>query len=283
MPRVLVSLVLATLHSLPLTAEESRPTVKVAAIQCPSVMGKTSDNLRLITNLIYRAAGHGVKIAVFPECAVHGYMDPITWRSWSRKKADPDHAKQVAETVPGPSTRLLGELAYRFDMYIAIGLIEVEDDAFYNTQVLLGPDGGIKARHRKQSLWTPGDSRWCTKGDRPVQVVDSPFGRLGLMICYDFHDLPPQLAEKRADIVLYSVGWYGPNEKQWFSKTFPEKAVVPHGFDIIVANWAAASPNTTWPGRGHSCIITRKGRVQGMAETVHGSEIVMTDLEIRKP
>jgi hypothetical protein len=37
----------------------------------------------------------------------------------------------------------------------------------------------------------------------------------GLMICFDFHTLPPLLAKQEADIVLYSVGWYGPNEKNW--------------------------------------------------------------------
>lgn len=59
-------------------------TVRVAAIQCPSVMGKTEDNLRYITNLVWKAATQGAKIVVMPECAVQGYLDPTTWTSWSK-------------------------------------------------------------------------------------------------------------------------------------------------------------------------------------------------------
>ncbi len=97
------------------------------------------------------------------------------------------------------------------------------------------------AHHRKPSLWTPGDGTWCTPGEREIQVVKTEYGRLGLMICFDFHTLPPLLAKKGADIVLYSVGWFGPNEENWFGKLLPAKAVIPYGFDLVAANWSSAT------------------------------------------
>ena len=266
-------------------AAERPATVRVAAIQCPSVMGRTAENLAVITNLIRQAASGGAKIVVLPECSVQGYMEPTAWRSWSKaaNAEEPENAvATVAETVPGPSTKRLGELAAELKLYICVGLVEAGTNGFFNAQVLLGPDGDIAAHHRKKSLWTPGDSSWCTPGELPVQVVDTEFGRLGLMICYDFHSLPPLLAERKADIVLYSVGWYGPNEKSWFSHQFPRKAVIPHGFDIVVANWSGVTREHNWPGRGHSCVITREGKVLAMAKSVHGSEIVIAELPIRR-
>ena len=131
-------------------------------------------------------------------------------------------------------------------------------------------------------LWPPGDSGWCTPGDLPIQVVKTEYGNIGLMICYDFHALPPLLAKRGADIVLYSVGWYGPNEADWFGRAFPAKAVVPYGFDVVVANWSGPTEVQEWPGRGHSCVITREGKVLAMSQAVCGNDIVFADLKLGK-
>ena len=61
-------------------------TVRVAAIQCASVMGRTTDNVRNLTNLVRQAAAKGAKIVVLPECAVQGYFDPETGTSWSKRE-----------------------------------------------------------------------------------------------------------------------------------------------------------------------------------------------------
>ncbi len=257
-------------------------TVRVAAVQCPSVMGRTEENLRNLASLVRQAAAAGAKIVVLPECAVHGYFDPTTWTSWSTSPEEGTMVVQgVAEPVPGASTLALSALANELDIYLCAGLIESDGSDFFNTQVLLAPDGAMVARHRKKSLWTPGDGGWCTPGKLPVQVVETEYGRLGLMICYDFHTLPPHLAKRRADIVLYSVGWYGPNEKNWFTQIFPRKAVIPYGFDIVVANWTSLAEDQAWPGRGHSCIITGKGEVLAISASVSGNDIIMADLELR--
>jgi predicted amidohydrolase len=257
-------------------------TVRVAAIQCPSVMGETENNVRNITNLVRQAAAHGAKIVVLPECAVQGYLDPTTWTGWSTSGTGDTAVRNVAEPVPGPATALFSRLADELNIYLCVGLIETATNGFFNSQVLLSPDGAIVAHHRKKSLWTPGDSTWCTPGDLPVQVVKTEFGNIGLMICFDFHTLPPLLAKRQADIVLYSVGWYGPNEANWFGKAFPAKAVIPHGFHVVAANWSSSTEGQTWPGRGHSCIITREGKVLAMSDAVCGNDIVYGDLETRK-
>ncbi len=255
-------------------------TVRVAAIQCPSVMGETAANLRTITALIRQAAAQGARIIVTPECAVQGYLDPTTWTSWAKAASEGMPVGQAAEPIPGPTTKLMGRLAADLGIYLCVGMVETATNGFFNAQVLLSPAGSIIAHHRKRALWTPGDSTWCTKGDLPVQVVGTEYGNLGLMICFDFHVLPPLLAERKADIVLYSVGWYGPNEKTWFGKSFPAKAVVPYGYHVIAANWTSATSDDAWPGRGYSCIIRRDGSVVAMSERVTGSDIVIADLPL---
>ncbi|OGV72162.1 MAG: hypothetical protein A3K18_21155 [Lentisphaerae bacterium RIFOXYA12_64_32] len=261
-------------------------TVRVAAVQCYSRMGAMEYNRSLLTRLVTKAAEAGAKIVVLPECAVTGYMDPAAERVWT-SAAHPDEnefdAHAVAETVPGPATEHFAALAKKLGVYLCLPLVEKDGGTLYNSQVLLGPDGTILAHHRKKNLWLPGDGAWMTPGEKPVQVVDSPYGRLGLMICYDVHVMPELLAKAKADIVLYSVGWYGPNTENWFRNLFPAGYVVPNHFAVVVANWSAEPDNPGWPGHGYSCVIDAAGKVLSMATSDRGEEIVFADLPVAAP
>ena len=256
-------------------------TVRVAAVQCYSRMGETARNAKRLTDLITRAADRGAKIVVLPECALQGYMDPGRGRVWRTKDQDAGLGPAVepaAEPVPGKSTRAFGALAKKLGIYLALPMIESGKGKFYNAQVLLDPRGTIIAHHRKTNLWEPGDGTWATQGNEPARVVDTPYGRLGLMICYEVHVLPEPLARAKADIVLYSVGWFGPDTDRWYAETFPRDYVAPHDFAVVVANCSAAVGAPGWDGHGHSCIIGGGGKVLAAAKTTRGSEIIIADL-----
>ena len=175
-----------------------RPKVKVAAIQCFSKMGAVDENRKRLTSLIKDAAGNGAKIIVLPEAAVSGYMDPLNDITWTRNKPIEREllVKDVAESVNGDLVKYFAKLAGELKVYLTIPFIESDRGAFYNTVVLANPDGEIMAHHRKQDMWKHGDSGWCSEGDLEAQVVDSEYGRLGLMICYDVHTVPQQVSVK---------------------------------------------------------------------------------------
>jgi predicted amidohydrolase len=271
----------------PRAANGPKPgTVRVAAVQTYSRMGRLRRNRKRLTWLIRGAAARGAKIVVLPECAVHGYMDPAAGRVWRRSSApaeDGPAVETVAEPVPGASTHYFGRLARELGVYLVVPLVEVDDGRYYNAQVLIDPRSAIIAHHRKHRLWPVGDSSWATEGDRPVQVVDTPYGRLGLMICYDFHEIPPKLAAAKADIVLYSVGWFAPNPAAWFGDVFPQRFAAKHRMAFVVANWSAEPGAPDWPGFGHSCVIDRTGKVLSMARKQRGPRIVIADLPVRAP
>lgn len=197
----------------------------------------------------------------------------------SKREGTPS-ATDVAESVPGPGTHHFAALAKELGIYLCIGLIETASNRFYNTQALLSPSGELVAHHRKKALWPPGDATWCSQGDRPAQVVDTEFGRLGLMICYDYNVMPSKLKDRGADMVLYSVGWYGPNEKNWFTVRFPRDYVATNIFAVIAANWSASGPDALWPGAGYSCVIARDGTVLASTDSAVGNAIVIADVEI---
>jgi predicted amidohydrolase len=265
--------------------DEEAKMLRVAALQFYPEMTKTQENLETIITLSHIAAQKGAKIVVTPECALQGYCHPPGWTSWTtNEKEDEDQIPiaNFAEEISGDSSRTLAKIADELDIYLCVGMVEKADGKYYNSQILFNPDGKIIAHHRKKAFWPPGDAGWCSKGSLPVQVVDTELGRLGLMICKDYQLLPGKLLEKNTDIVLYSVGWYGPNEETWFTKIFPRDYVVPYGYSVILANWSGKYSDDDWPGRGCSCIIDKSGKVLDICVDPMKECVVLADIPAPK-
>jgi predicted amidohydrolase len=116
---------------------------------------------------------------------------------------------EVAESVPGPTTERLGELARARNSYIVAGLYESEGDAVYNTAVLLDRKGKLAGKYRKVYLPREEYEAGLTPGNA-LPTFDTDFGRIGLMICYDvfFADPAKTLAMKGAEMILLPI-WGG--------------------------------------------------------------------------
>jgi predicted amidohydrolase len=116
---------------------------------------------------------------------------------------------EVAETIPGPTTVRLGELARKRSSYVAAGIYEREGTAIYNTAVLIDRAGNVEGKYRKVYLPREEIEAGLTPGsDYPVFRTD--FGTVGLMICYDvfFADPARALATKGAEVILMPI-WGG--------------------------------------------------------------------------
>lgn len=120
-------------------------------------------------------------------------------------KQDPD----VAETVPGPTTARLGEVARNKNSYIVAGIYEREGTAIYNTAVLIDRKGNVVGKYRKVYLPREELEVGLTPGsDFPVFNTD--FGKVGLMICWDVQYTDPAraLALGGAELILLPI-WGG--------------------------------------------------------------------------
>lgn len=117
----------------------------------------------------------------------------------------------VAETLPGPTTEMLGQVAKRRSTYIVAGIYERERHTVYNTAVLIDRQGRIAGKYRKVYLPIEEIEAGLTAGsDFPVFRTD--FGTVGLMICYDvfFPDPARSLARQGAEVLLMPI--WGGNE-----------------------------------------------------------------------
>src|SRR5580658_9483919 len=182
-------------------------TVKVAAVQFISDFGKPDLNRPRLEVLIRKAAAAGAKIVVLPETAITGYTSTdlkTAWQIGNRsmfeglKGASP---KNAAEAVPGESTRLFGKLAGELGIYLTIPFVEVDPKTgrYFNTIVLASPKGELLLHYRKLNPWLWAENGWTTPGDRGLQYADTPYGRLGLLVCYDINYEPPHLKDAGVD------------------------------------------------------------------------------------
>lgn len=92
-----------------------------------------------------------------------------------------------AVVVGSPATDLLAETAGRLGIWLSVGVDERDDrdSTIYNTLLHFAPDGTLAARHRK--LMPTGGERlvWGMGDGSTLQVVDTGFGRLGGLICWE--------------------------------------------------------------------------------------------------
>jgi predicted amidohydrolase len=170
--------------------------VTVAAInQRPQRTGGAAENVRQFLETIERAVKDRTDMIVLPE----GMTVVGTGRSYA----------EVAESIPGPTTESLGEMARRRKTYVVAGIYEREGPAIYNTAVLLDREGRVAGKYRKVYLPREEIEAGLTPGnDYPVFSTD--FGKVGMMICWDaqYADPARALALRGAELVLAPI-WGG--------------------------------------------------------------------------
>lgn len=145
----------------------------LAAVQTTPVLGDVDGNMAAMAEALTQLPSAPHRLVVFPEMASTGYFFKDRNELWS-----------FAEPVPdGPTTQRWIELAKQHDAYIVAGLPEREASAVYNTAILVGPEGFI-TKYRKLHLWSE-EKLFYEPGNLGIVTADLPFGRVGVMICYD--------------------------------------------------------------------------------------------------
>ena len=154
----------------------------------------SEQSVRQFVELVERAVPANADLILLPE--------GITVVGTNKRYAD------VAETIPGPTTATLGDLARKRKAYVAAGIYEREGQVVYNTAVLMDRDGKLAGKYRKVYLPREEMEQLTPGNDYPVFKTD--FGTVGIMICYDvfFSDPARGLAAKGAEIVLMPI-WGG--------------------------------------------------------------------------
>jgi PelA/Pel-15E family pectate lyase len=182
----------------------SRPTVRVGGIVLKWIRGDKEANWKRAEPLIREAAAKGAKLVVTTECFLDGY-------AIADKSIPLDTYRALGEPIPdGTYFKRLSSLAAELRIHLVAGMLEADGDARHNTSVLLGPDGRLLGRYRKQFL--EHESVRNTPGDA-CPVFATPWGKAGMLICADRRkpEIAARFKENGADfIIVPSGGMYGP-------------------------------------------------------------------------
>jgi predicted amidohydrolase len=164
--------------------------MRVGYYQNNPVFGKIGENLDRIASVLETAEAD---LLVLPELCASGYQF-----------ASADEVRDLSEAVPdGPTTSRLLELAQRRQLVIVAGLPERAGTSYYNSAVVVGPQGFIGC-YRKTHLFFE-ETLFFTPGDSGFQVWDIGPAKIGVMVCFDWYypESARTLTLKGADIICH--------------------------------------------------------------------------------
>ena len=185
-------------------------TLRAAAAQYAPVVGDPEGNRSRAVEWTQRAIDAGAQLVVLPELASSGYV--FNSEDEAASSAEPLEASQLVGA--------LQEVCAGSDAYVVAGLNEQSRGCRFNTAIVVGPDG-LAGAYRKLHLFND-EKTWFTPGSE-LPLFELPFGKLGVVICFDM----------------------------WFPE--PARALALAGADVIAVptNWVASFKRTVWDERGY--------------------------------
>jgi nitrilase len=167
--------------------------MKAAVIQKPPVLLDRNATIARVIESVEEAVREGASLLVFPEAYVPGYPTWI-WRlkpGGDMALGNEIHAQLRLQSVSLPRGDLkpVQDAAKRHNVTIVLGIneidLEVSGTTLFNTVVVIGADGTILNRHRKLMPTNPERMVWGMGDASGLNVVDTPAGRIGSLICWE--------------------------------------------------------------------------------------------------
>jgi predicted amidohydrolase len=235
-------------------------------------VGDLEWNRNHVKSAIRQVGALETQIVLLPELVSSGYVFESV-----------EEARSCGEPPDGPMVSVLAVGAAHYGMVIIGGFAELgEDGALYNSAAVVGPDG-LLAVYRKTHLWDR-EKLWFTPGSEPPPIVETPFGRIGVAVCYDlyFPELTRGLALAGADVIVV------PANLPLFSRPKGERPV-----EVALAQ-ATAHVNKVWvalcdrsgrdPERGvqwtgASCIVDPDGWLAAGPVDDYGTGIISAECD----
>ncbi len=185
----------------PSDLSEDRSTLTITLVQMDVILGEPKENFARAASLISAARQRGSDLVVLPELWSTGY--------------DLERAESHASVLTGRARRTswfsrFAALAKANRVWLTGSLLEAQADGkYYNCMPLYDPVGALKAAYRKVHLFRLMDEDRYLAPGQDTALLDLPWGRAGLAICYDlrFPELFRRYAVNGAQLILIPAEW----------------------------------------------------------------------------
>ena len=272
---------------------------KLAVVQAEPKVFDTAACVEKVLSKLEEAASHGAQLIVFPELFIPGYPYGMTFGFATGKRSEAGRAdwKRYADAsiiVGGEETKAIVEKVKEYKVWVSLGLSERDplSGTLYNSNIFISPEGEVTL-HRK--LKPTGQER-CVWGDADKDyfpVVETPWGPMGCMICWESYMPLARMALYKKGISLYIS--CNTNDNAEWQHTIRHIALEGRCYvvncdmiitknsypkDLATGYEVAAQPRSVLC-RGGSCVIDPYGRDE--SETVWDMErIIYADLDMSK-
>jgi N-carbamoylputrescine amidase len=246
---------------------------RVATAQLDLAPGALEANRRRCAEAIGEAARGRADLVVLPELASSGYG-----------LGDREHALAASEPVPGPATESWQAGARRHGCWVVGGVCERDGSRLFNTAVVVGPDG-VVAKYRKLHLFA-GEKAIFEPGDLGLPTVDLPFGRIGILVCYDlrFVESARVLALRGAALIAVPTAWVGGFDRERPADGIIDQvrgAAVQANLDmtfIACASRVGADGDLAY--LGSSCVVDPYGRLVHGPAPGDAEEVAVVEVDL---
>ncbi len=163
--------------------------IRIAAVIFRSLAGQVRRNFDAMVHWIKKSKNESADIICFPELNITGYSNL-------------QEIKKAAESVPGPITRDLSNLAKFEGIAILAGIVEKDEKGrIFSSHLVIKPDGFVGAYRKlhiappEQKIFTPGNT---------IPLFETSGVKFGIQLCYDAHfpELSTQMAINGADLIF---------------------------------------------------------------------------------
>ena len=202
--------------------------VRVSLVQFASEWLQREKNAQRMRTFVEQEAQKGAELIVFPELANIGFITPISPGDppdFDSKTTALDFAVKyikASEPIPGPTTEVLGDVAKKRGVYIAVGISQLHPvipGTLYNSAALIGPSGVIGVHHK---MHLSQNEKYFFYPGNTSEVYATDLGNIGMTICYDgrFPELSRILALKGAEIICTMVAADGTSMARLYGDSF---------------------------------------------------------------
>lgn len=201
---------------------------------------------------------------------------PEDWSSGFSDKMFHEIDKYV-EDIDGPSLTFLRSKAIEYNVWIVGGSISIKiNGENYNTTYVINREGELVGDYSKMHLYSDMDEDVAYKHGEKTDIIETEFGKLGLMICYDirFCELAKTYALKGAEAIFVVSDFPNPRVDHW--RTLLKSRAIENQLFVVACNRVGESPMGTYCG--HSIIIDPWGKV--IAEGSDEQEIIYGEINL---
>ena len=223
--------------------ESNLLTMALAQVDVPT--GQPEANLARARDFATQARAAGADLLLLPELWLHGY--------------DLERAEEWASPLGEGGFAHMAALAREFGLYVGGSLLERHAGGVSNTAALYAPDGTLLGSYRKIHLFRlMQEHHYLTPGEHAT-LCPTPWGPVGLAICYDlrFPELFRTMALAGAVLFLVPAQWPVRRVEAWL--LLARARAVENELIVAACNRVGTDGQVTFPGR--SLVVDPWGHV----------------------